>query len=283
MKITFTEYTENDSEYRSDEDYRFAGFVTVKAESLADTKRIVDYFKLSNGDNPEQLIKRAELLQNPELEYSHRPKKRPYFEVSGALDVSLFEPYKAWAERVFGYEDGFPDLQLGFKWAGLRHTYLGVDMQTELGETVTYTICTECGPWNKKTGQDYACSLAERYIAEEFGHNAPVQEFIPTERGQYKRNPQYGTGFRNPVTPRLVNENLCNLFAQWWLENVANSSQLEILQRNSDLVEKFGKHCAVNWVKDYSGFHILDSNGNIDFDGNGTKTRLIKFEEFATA
>lgn len=281
MKIAFTEYTEADPEYKPGKEHQFGGYVTVTAESLADTARLVDYFKLSAGDQPEQLIKRAELLMVPDLQHIHRPKKRPYYEIAGSLSVELFQPYRDWARKTFGFEGRFPDLRLPFKWDGLRPIYLGVSMGVEVGETVCYTVCIESQPWNNQTAQDYAEKNATRYIAEDFGHVEPVREFIQ-KGSHFVHNPKYGTGYRHPVTPRIVNESLCSAFVEWWLESEATPGQLDLIERNRQLAEVTGKYSLVDWMKSYDGVRYVDSDGDCDYTGKGLMTSRVDFKEFAT-
>jgi hypothetical protein len=281
MKIEFTEYQEGDEEYRDDEDYRFGGFLTITAESLADSAAIVEHYKLSKGEEPEQLLGRARLLTLPDLVHVHRPRKRPYYEVSGSLEVELFQPYKDWARRTFGFEGRFPDLKLSFPWRGLRYTYTGISMGVEVGETVCYTVATQSEPWSGRTAQAYAEKTATRYMACEFGHKEPVREFIQKGNNAYYPNPKYGTGFRNPVQPRVVNEGLCLAFIEWWKENEATPAQLDIIARNEELAEKTGKHSRVDWLKGYDGIRFVDPAGDCDYDGKGLMTSRYTFEEFA--
>lgn len=277
MKIQFTEYTKNDPEYNADPAYKYGGFITVTAESLEDSRRIVEYFKLSNGNDPDSVIARAELLKNPELTHEHRPKKRPYYEVSGSLDVQLFQPYQDWAKQKFGYDGAFPNLQIPFKWAGLRHVFVGISQEIQCHETVCYTVATQAKPWNGRNAQQYAERNVSRYIEEDFGHVEPVREFIEAGNGHYKRNPDYATGKRNPVQARCTHEGLMKLFAQWWLENGANDAQRDILAKNAELT---GKHSRVNFLRDY-GIYYADPAGKCNYDGKGLMASHMGISEFA--
>ena len=281
MKIEFAEYQKDDEEYRDEEEYRFGGFLTIRAESLADTAAIVEHYKLSEGEEPEQLLERARLLTQPDLVHVHRPRKRPYYLVAGSLDVALFEPYRKWARRTFGFEGRFPDLKLPFKWRGLRHVYTGISMGVEVGETVCYTVADQAEPWNGRTAQECAEKYTTRHIAKEFGYEEPMREFIQGRNNQYKWNPNYGTGKRNPIQPRLINEGFCQAFVEWWKEHEATPAQLDIIARNEELAEKTGKHSRVEWMKGYDGIRFVDPAGDCDYDGQGLMTSRYTFEEFA--
>lgn len=280
MRIEFTEYTPNDPEYNADPAFRFAGYITVTAESLADTKAIVDHFKLFGGDDPESLIARANALQDPALVHVHRPTKRPYFEVSGTLPLEYFQPYKDWANRVFGFDGAFPNLAIPFKWDGLRHVYYGIRQQIECHETVCFTVAIRSQPWNGLDAQDYADRNANRYIAEDFAHRPPTPEFLPNKNGTYRRNPKYGTGHREPLIPRLENETLCLLFVDWWLKNAASDAQREILVKNRELAELTGPYSLVNWLRGYD-IRYVDPAGPCNYDGKGLMTGVMRMSDFA--
>jgi hypothetical protein len=88
------------------------------------------------------------------------------------------------------------------------------------------------------------------------------REFIECSNGQYKPNPDYGTGRRIAPTVCVGHEKVWNAIWSHWQQNHANAAQRALLNRFST----FRNGPKTPSVRDYQGFHVDNYESHVSWD-----------------
>jgi hypothetical protein len=258
----------------------FGGTLTVTAETPAEVKELSDHFKLHDTGKPEDLMNLATALQAGRLVHTSSPQKRPWFEVESALDHEFTKPYKDLLERLTGYADNLPDLDLTtFHPRRLCHTHITATCGLE-HEHYVYRIIKQSEAWNDKTAQEYADSSAQDYAEEELGFRPHEREYVQAKNGGYQLNPNYLK--RHRAKPGTGAPWLWSVLFRWWLDNHATEAQRAAIAEN-DATHAKHKLSDSDWMIRHSGTdtaHLVGSSGlYLTYD---EPVRFMKWEEFKT-
>ena len=267
MKFAFTE-TRDD----------FGGNLTITAESPAEVQQIDKHFKIFDASQPGELMKLAEVLTAGTLTYTSEPTKRFWYEVVSALDCEFTEPYRAWLERLTGYQDSLPDMDLTpFHPLRLCYTHI-TDTCGLSGGHIVYKCYDQAEEWNGKDACTNAWDYVADYVGEDFGTRKHEREYIEARNGMMKRNPNYLK--RHKSEPAASAGWLKAVIFDWWLANHASDEQLAIVAAVAELSEKFGHAKYGKHFSEESTLYVPDPNGTCNYDGKGYMVRVMTWKEF---
>lgn len=263
----------------------FRGRLVVKASGAADVLEAVKFFKLHHvGDEVDNAMKLVELVQAGEVVNVVENKKRPYYEINGTVANDFVQPYMRRLEELTGYNRGvLPDLDFTKHFDKLGNCQFIEKVWSEFG-SLYFKIYDQAEDWNGKPAAQLAESYAVQSMAKELSHEPFEKEFVENRNGTYSRNPHYATGRKLPLVPCCAAAWLCNDLWAWWVANESNEAQRSILKLSDDLGSQSGaaRHSGYGTSSqwgDYAGVYYKAESGS-EWDGNGTKFRVMKWEDF---
>ncbi len=280
MKTTFTPFTPA-TQYE-------AGSVTVTAETPAEIVAMLDDKRrtMEPGEYAEAL---TDALAAGTLS---RTSNKPHFLVETSLDLEFMEPYFKGLESlagcplpelrnlkdfdltaVFSKTYGEPPVRVWLEFGHLCFTVTREDYQDRYKES-------DARYKSESARFEYAQNAAIRQMKESVGYVEPIREFKEGRNGAYYPNPDYATGKRNPVQPRITHRKLFRALLEWWLENMASDlqraavSELFAIEHGSDkdLLGYGGGLC----YYPQSTLYLPDANGSCNYGGKAPKARVIK-------
>jgi hypothetical protein len=268
MKITFNEESHE---------------VSLTAETADEVKGLYKQHLKVDIDDPESLNAYAEAIAAKSLTVTLKNAKRPWHRVEASIDRCFLVPYVQQLEKITGFNvDRCPDVVISKN----EHNQYRVTEVFEVSDDQFHFIAYEdAEPWNGMTSQQYATKKLRDHFAESVSYRPPVPEYLENGNGSYKRNPDYATGFRNPLAPSVKHAGLWLLLWEWWSANHATPGQRDVIQRITEGFPKLKSYDRHPWELGYHGteyrLYVPDENGECNYDGKGRMMRVINWKQFA--
>lgn len=194
-----------------------------------------------------------------------------WFPVFGSVGEEFLKPYAEELKRRTGSDlPATLNLRKYLKWYGLCFVMVTENWEIRHGD-LFYTGYNQGRDWNNKKADVNAAEYAFENQREAVGKIDPVPQFIESGWGNYKLNPAYGK--KQYPHPALESENLWLGIADWWLENVANAAQRELVEADEEL----NTNNMRNHRDRYGSFRGLRSSGGLRSDW---KDGFFSWDEF---
>lgn len=263
--------------------------VEVTAENAADVAELQNHYKIWKTNDAEQMQQYAQVLGIGHYVHTLSSKKRTWFHIKidcGATELYL--PYLKLLKQCTGFElKRIPDMTFGPA-NRLDHRFLLV--RTWIQDGIAWIECyDDAEEWNRMTPEEYARHNMRIYLSEMIAHRPVMRQYLEGSNGQFKLNPDWGTGKRMSLVPSVESEELWMALWNWWKQHHASDRQLMLIKKIEAHNEKFklknpweicsgGGRGHVDFT-----IHFHDPDGPIDYDRKGYKVRSMKWEEFIAA
>lgn len=221
-------------------------------------------------------------------EYRHEEPGR-WIQCDVYLDTHALKPYRDLLERLTGYAGALPDMDLTAPCTS-RLGYSHYVAECGIEDEMFHARVIDSLP-----RQDYGKTEDEQIVRAErlmedavqaaIGKRKFEREYIEMPNGLMRRNPDYLK--RHAAEPGLGAPWLWRVIWEWWEANHATEAQRAILAAAASLRDG---RLDPDWMIRPAGgdechlvsftIYVLDPNGPVNWDGKGTKARVVTWEDF---
>lgn len=265
-----------------------SGHVTLTAGNAHEIVELLDKDKGLKAD-PVKYARRLNDALSGDEEITWRDPA-PHFRIMSSLDKEFSEPYFAAMEELAGC--ALPEMRSA-----------EIDLTSALGtykptRYLLSAVMVEGSLTFVSAYQDYYAAYPglngdkmdeeERYsrahngatdgLSEELGHRPDVRKFLESANGQYRPNPKYATGFRNPVNPCVGNPAVFDALLVWWRDNMATDAQRHALGEIEEIsYGSEGRLLSYGGGPYYlSTLYLPDAGGAVAYGGRAPNARVVK-------